>query len=109
MSGRTWLSLSLLAVGILIFVPPSSSTLPAFQHPLSTSSFSSILLSDTLRALHQSMTVPTSTVIVLVIIVVASSAFNSSSHAKMVANVNCLDGLHTVVVLKGLRWRWGWE
>ncbi len=44
------------------------------------------------------MTVPAGTVIALVVIVVASSAFDSSSRAKMVADVDCPDGLHTVVV-----------
>ncbi|PBK94276.1 hypothetical protein ARMGADRAFT_1078974 [Armillaria gallica] len=90
--------MSLLAIGILIFVPPSSSTLPAFQCPPYTSSFSRILPPDTLRALHQNTTVPTGTIVTLVIIIVASSIFDSSSCAKMVADVDCPDGLHTVVV-----------
>lgn len=88
----------LLAVGILIFVPPSSSTSPAFQRPPSTSSFSRILPPDTLRALHQNTTVPTGTIVTLVVIIVASSVFDSSYRAKMVADVDCPDGLHTVVV-----------
>ncbi|PBK87174.1 hypothetical protein ARMGADRAFT_1085942 [Armillaria gallica] len=95
--------MSLLAIGVLIFILPSSSTLPTFQRPPYTSSFSRILPPDTLRALHQNMTIPTGTIVMLVIIIVASSVFNSSSHAKMVANVDCPDRLHTVVeVLKGM-------
>ncbi|KAK0216595.1 hypothetical protein EDD85DRAFT_798389 [Armillaria nabsnona] len=69
-----------------------------------------LLPPDTLRVLHQSTTVPTNTIVMLVIIIVASFAFNSSSHAKIVADVDCLDRLHTVVeVLKGLQWGWGWD
>ncbi len=76
----------LLAIGVLIFVPPSSSTLPTFQHPPSTFSFSRILPPNILRALHQNTTVPTGTIVTLVVIIVASSIFDSSSRAKMVAD-----------------------
>ncbi|KAK0218432.1 hypothetical protein EDD85DRAFT_942302 [Armillaria nabsnona] len=77
--------MSPLAIGVLIFVLPSSLTSPAFQHPPSTSSFSRILPPDTLRALHQNTTVPT------------APLSHCSSRAKMVADVDCPDGLHTVV------------
>ncbi|PBK86399.1 hypothetical protein ARMGADRAFT_1035573 [Armillaria gallica] len=87
----------LLAVGILIFIPPSSSTSPAFQRPPSTSSFFRIVPPDTLRALHQNTTIPTGTIVTLVVIIVASSVFDSSSCIKMVADVDCPDRLHTVV------------
>ncbi len=89
-------------VGVLIFVPLSSSMSPVLQCPLFRLSFSKILPLDIPRALHQSMTIPAYPVIiaivVLVVIVVASSVSDGSFCAEIVANIESLNILHTLMV-----------
>lgn len=91
------LSLSFI-VSIPIFIPPSSLTSPVIQHPPFIFSFSSMLLPANPRALHQTTTIPTCPAIITVI--VASPAFDSSSRAEMVADLQYLDTLHTLVVYR---------
>ncbi|KAK0432531.1 hypothetical protein EV421DRAFT_1742274 [Armillaria borealis] len=66
-----WLSLLSLAIGIPIFIPPSSSTSPALQRLPSKLSCPTILPLDLPRALHQSMTTPIPPIVIIVILLVA--------------------------------------
>ncbi len=108
MPKRAWSLSSLFVVGVPTFIPPLSSMSPALQRPPFTFSFSSVLPPDSSRALHQTTTVPACptviAIVMLVIIVVANSTFNSSSYAEMVANIQCPDALHTLVVYGCHEW-----
>ncbi|KAK0429524.1 hypothetical protein EV421DRAFT_1745534 [Armillaria borealis] len=86
-----WPSLSLSAVGVRIFIPPSSSTSPTLQRAPSTRSFPNIPPPDLPRAAHQSMAAPAPVVVViaaavLVVVLMVGFGFRSLSRRQMASD-----------------------
>ncbi len=91
------------AAGILIFIPASSLMSPALQCVPSKLSFPNIPPLDRLIALQRSITTPAHVVVIavvslVVVVVVAMCAFDSPSHAEMMADVEYLHAAYTLVV-----------
>ncbi len=91
------MSSSSLVVGVPNIIPPSCSMSPACLHRPSTLSFPRILPLDCPRALQQSMTISTPTVVV-VIIVVIHFTFDGPSCTEMIIDIESLDVIRTLGV-----------
>ncbi len=123
MPERAWVSSSSLVISVPNIVPPSCSMSPACLCCPSTLSFPRILPLDRPRALQQSMTISTPTVVVVVIIVVVCFASDSPSCTEMIVDIKSLDVIRTLgacgscgrgrltlmsmrVIVGTLRWGW---
>ncbi len=94
MPERAWVSSLSLAVGVLNIVPPSCSMSPTCLHHPSMLSFPRILPLDHPRALQQSMTISTPTIV----IVIVRFAFDSPSCTEMIVDIESLDVIRTLGV-----------